>query len=708
MTIPSTPPLPTTKYTTSEKNPINIKKEENKFLPETEQPYFRKSITKFKKIEKYQSASKSLAASFIAHLPDDLQLELGTIKIYCIYNEKLVEILNGHGVLYNRLIILLNKIDYIMTQNDFSDKQKIEVEETLNLLLTGGQLDLVNDIGRVLNHIEESYHSGKWSPGAEDRHLFDQDHENRDAQNYSGDFYPKWMKETAIVPGIPVSAATLAYWNFRHSQKNDDRWQLSDTLIKDKDPGLFHWIHKLRELKAAFHTPDIAAPSSPSSLTGFHIEAIAARLDYADKIANEYFKSYNWNDPGPCTQKRRKQKNKQPFHQASGWSAKRRRHNPKYQKSAADDKVVISPAKRNRKNTSLYSTADNGFSRMDKENLLKETGIPELEKIIKSVLEEEEQKSVPVTTLEDFGEESYHIKRAEIIEAQDELSRLYDACRHHCGIGKSSSKGSNIEKSVSIKSEQRKNKKNSLDKKDIPEPNKPPYNDKSTTNNMSISDRKPDFSEAQNAFINLIEKSRELSLQPAVEPEKLRSHLEDFGYAPAWQPLSTVLKLPMPFLKKLFKIEGKKNPESIIKIKERVPKLVQDTKKIISIYRYNSTVWCPDIARETLNPVIQKVREVQLCFSEIIAFQRKQEDLFKSSHHTKEDIKRNEEQLKNTQEALAKTAIVLTSLEDFSAYLKSEKHQELYERLLKAMAEWNSCIANTSESLFPAPPVRIS
>ncbi|WP_257296523.1 hypothetical protein [Endozoicomonas sp. YOMI1] len=754
MTIPALPSSPTSKYTTSGKSLFDIKQEDNKFLPETEQQYDRKHISSFTTIENYQGTSKLPVEAFLTHLPEALQLELNTLKKYCSFNDNLVEILNGNGVFYNRLIILLKKIDRIMAQNGFSDRHKIKVEKTISQLLTGGKLDLVNDIGRELNHLEEYYQSGSWLPNPEDRSLFDQDDENPDAQYDLGDFFPRWMKETEIIPDILTSTATLAYWNFRHSQKNNDKGRLSDNLIRHKDKRLFDCIRKLRELKAAFHNPDNSTSSSPSSLTKFHIDAIASRFDYADKVANAEaetnsdYRTYYWDDQSPCTQKQKKQGSKQrsdtvqaaeqtlngiakysptsstssfveeesnkPINQTTDCSARIRRPNPKYQKSSDNVQMVTEPKKgkkkrkRKRKCTFVSSTLDNKFSRMEKEKLLKETGIPELETTIKSVLEEKEQKLVTdpkLTTLEGCDKTSYHQERAEVIAAQDELSRLYDACRQHFGIRKSSFNGDMSTKSVSIKSEQNKIKESR--KLNIPEPSKPPYIDKPTTY-MSTSDRKPNFSEAQNALITMLEKSRELSLKPAMEPEKLRGHSQDFGYAPTWQPLSTVLKFPMPFLTKLFTIEGNENPKATIKIKEKVPELVKDIKMIINLYRHNSTVWCPDVARETLNPVIQKVREVQLCFPEIInAFKNKQHDLSKSNHHTTEDINRAEDQLKELQKALAKTAIVLSSLEDFSAYLKSEKQQELYNRLLKAMAEWSSCIANTSESLFPAPPVRI-
>ncbi|WP_257265413.1 hypothetical protein [Endozoicomonas sp. ONNA2] len=728
---------PASSITTNEKferssNNNTNNAEGQSFLPEIKQQYDTKHINEYNIIKKCEGTSKSPAESPIAHLPEALQLEIVEIKTHCNFNDNLIEILNGSGVFFNRLIILLKNVDHYLTQNGFSDKQRLEVKKTINLLLTGGTLDLVNDIGSILNHIEKSYQSGAWSPDPIDRHFFDQDYENRKTQNSTEDFYPQWMIETEIVPHIPASAATLAYWNFRHSPDNELRWKLNDTLMQNKDPGLFKWICELRKLKEICHKPDTGPASSPSSLTRFHIEAIAARLDYADKEANKnpHHDNYTWDDQTPCTRKRRKQKSKKrrkqpsdsaqaagqtlngkasdnpasslksvvekkgkkPAHQTSGSST----HRPDHHDSATADK--FSPRKR-RRNSTYASYVNNEYSRVDNENRLKDTGIPELEKIIKSVLEEKEEKLSPaLTTSEDYNNE-----RAEVIAAQDELSRLYNACCYHCGIKKTSIKVE-IEKTIAPSKTEQEKIADSLDEVDLPKPDKPPYSDKPDTDKINVSDIKPDFYEAQNALITLIEKSQKLSLQPAMKPEELQRHPEDLGDAPALQPLSTVLKLPMPFLSALFKLEvkteGNKNPETTSEIKARVLKLVQDIKNIISLYRYNSSVWNPVIARENLNPTILKVREVQLCFSQIIAFKRKQQGLLKSIHHTSEDTKINEDQLKKTEEGLAKTAIVLSSLIDFSAYLKSAHHQELCERLLKAVKEWGSFVANIPLEAF--------
>ncbi|WP_257283831.1 hypothetical protein [Endozoicomonas sp. SESOKO1] len=652
MTLPSIPPSPATNYSTSEIIQINTKQEEIKqYLPETERKYNRKAITEFKTIKKHHNHNKSIAELYLNNLPKNLKYELKKIQKHCTINNNIVKILNGQGVFYNRLIVFLKNIDHNMTENGFSDRDRIKVEKTINLILTGGKFDLLNDIGRELNHIEQSYQSGYWIPSPENSSLFDQDHENRDAQNYSGDFCPKWMKEAEIIPDIPASTATLAYWNFRHSEINIDRGQLNDNLINDKDPVLYRWICELRKLKTAFHNPDTDAPSSPLNLTRFHIEAIAARLDYADKIANAEAKInsdymyYRWYGDTPCPQKWIKQK-----------------HNPKDQELADNDEVVIPPRRSKRKSTSLSSSVDSKLSRMDKGNLFKKTGIPELEEVIKSVLEEEEQRLVPgsgfTIILEDNSETSYHKRRAEVIAAQDELSRLYDACRRHCGIQKSCFK-----------------------------------------DNISNSGSKPKFSDAQNALIILIEKARELSLKSAMKSKKMQGHPEDVGDAPAWQPLTSVLKFPMPFLTRLFAIKG--NTYSGTTVKERVPVLVKEIQNTIRKYRYKSDVWSPDIAREALSPSIQKVREFQIFLAEKLNdCERKQQDPFISSHHTKDDIRTAEEQRKQIREALEKTAIALASLEAFSAYLKSDKHQELYKHLLKAVEEWRSCISDTSERLL--------
>ncbi|MGO0306359.1 hypothetical protein ACTL6P_07050 [Endozoicomonas acroporae] len=749
MTIPALPNSTATKQATAEKSLFEIKKEEKKFLPTAEQQHVRKRITSFNTIENTQSTSKFSVEAFLTDLPEALKVELNTIQRYCTLNNNLTEILNGHGIFYNRLIILLKKIDLIMTETGFSDKHKTKVEEKINLLLTDGKLNLLSDIGREINHLEEYYDTGNWLPAPEDITFFDQDDKNCNAQHRSGDFCPEWTKKTEIDPDIPASKAMLGYWNFRHSSKNTKRTKLTDLIVSKIDPGLFRFMCKLRKLKAALHNPSIGTPCSPPGLTRFHIDAIVARFDYADTVANRQaetnpdFKLYFWDNQSPCTEEQEsmqpsetgeaagqtlnrivedspntstcnvvKEEDNKPIHQTTARPVRKRRPQPKYQESADNDQLVISPkkSKKKKKSTCSSSSTANKFTRMDKENLLKETGIPAFEKIIKSVLEQREKELIPDPTsapLEESVEGSYHRDRAEVIAAQDELSRLYDACRQHFGINKSLYRFDTSKKSEPIKPViDRKN--NRLGKADIPKPNKPPYTDKPPTH-MSAAERTPDFSEAQNAFINMIEKSKELSLKAIMEPEKLRGHSEDFGYAPNWQPLSTVLTFPMPFLTKFLAIEGNTNPEATIKLQEKVPELIKDIKTIIRFYRHNSYVWCPDVARETLNPVIQKVRKVQHCFPQIInAFENRQQDLLKSSHHTTEDINSDENQLKMIQEALAKTATVLSSLEDFSAHLKTEKQQELYQRLVKTLTEWRACIANTPESLLPAVRQRVS
>ncbi|MBO9496143.1 hypothetical protein J7438_18950 [Thalassotalea sp. G20_0] len=749
MTIPALSTSTVTKHATSDESLFEIKKEEKKFLPTAKQRHARKRIASFKTIENTQSTSTFSVEEFLTNLPEALKVELNSIQRYCTLNNNLTKILNGHGIFYNRLIILLKRIDLIMTENGFSDKHKTKVEEKINQLLTEGKLNLLSDIGRELNHLEEYYDTGSWLPAPEDIPFFDQDDKNCNAQHQSGDFCPEWMKKTEIDPKIPASKAMLAYWNFRHSFKNAKRNQLTDLIVSKLDPELFRFICKLRKLKAALHNPAIGTPSSPPGLTRFHIDAIAARFDYADTVANRQaktnpaYKLYFWDNQSPCTEEQESmqqsetgeaagqtlngivedspdastcnfvEEGNKPIHQTTDRSLRKRRSYPNYQE-IFDDQLAILPKKRKKKkkkkSTFSSSSTANKFPRMDKENLLKETGIPAFEKIIKSVLEQREKELIPDPTsapLEESVEASYHRDRAEVIAAQDELSRLYDACRQHFGINKSLYRFDTVKKSVSITpKEDRTNDRPG--EVYIPKPNKPPYTDKPPTH-MSTAERKPDFSEAQNAFITMIEKSKELSLKPIIEPERLRGHSEDFGYAPTRQPLSTVLKLPMPFLTKFFAIEGNTNPEATIKLKERVPELIEEIKMIIRLYRHNSNVWCPDDAREMLNPVIQKVREVQHCFPQIIhAFENRQQDLLKSSHHTTEDINSAENQLEKIQEALAKTAIVLSSLEDFSAHLKTEKQQELYQRLVNTIEEWRTCIANTPESLLPAVRQRVS
>ncbi|WP_422467681.1 hypothetical protein [Endozoicomonas sp. ALC013] len=740
MTIPALPNSTATKHATSEKSLFEIKKEEKKFLPTTEQRHVRKRIASFNTIENTQSTSKFSVEAFLTDLPEALKVELNTIQRFCTLNNNLTEILNGHGIFYNRLIILLKKIDLTMTENGFSNKQKTKVEKKINLLLTDGKLNLLSDIGREINHLEEYYDTGSWLPAPEDITFFDQDGENCAAQHRSGDFCPEWMKKTEIDPDIPASKAMLGYWNFRHSSKNTKRTKLTDLIVSKMDPVLFRFMCKLRKLKAALHNPAVGTPCSPPGLTRFHIDAIVARFEYADKVANKQaktnpaFKLYFWDHQGPCTEEQEsmqpsetgeaarqtlnrivedspntstchvvKEEDNKPIQKTTGRSLRKRSSYPNYQEIVGDEQLA-SPKKRKKTSTFSSSSTANKFTRMDKENLLKETGIPAFEKIIKSVLEEREKELIPDPTsapLEESVGASYHRDRAEVIAAQDELSRLYDACRQHFGINKSLYRLDTSIKSESIKPVIVRTN-NPRVEVDIPEPNKPPYTDKPPTQ-MSAAERTPNFSEAQNAFINMIEKSKELSLKPIIEPERLRGHPEDFEYAPNWQPLSTVLTFPMPFLTKLLAIEGDTNPEATIKLKEKVPELFDDIKTIIRFYRHNSHVWCPDVARETLNPVIQKVRKVQHCFPQIInAFENRQQDLLKSSHRTTEDINSDENQLKMIQEALAKTAIVLSAFEDFSAHLKTEKQQELYQRLLETLKEWSACIKNTPESLLPA------
>ncbi|WBA83153.1 hypothetical protein [Endozoicomonas sp. GU-1] len=308
MTIPALPNSTATKHATSEKSLFEIKKEEKKFLPTAEQRHVRKRIASFNTIENTQSTSKFSVEAFLTDLPEALKVELNTIQRFCTLNNNLTEILNGHGIFYNRLIILLKKIDLTMTENGFSDQQKTKVEKKINLLLTDGKLNLLSDIGREINHLEEYYDTGSWLPAPEDITFFDQDVKNCNAQHRSGDFCPEWMKKTEIDPDIPASKATLGYWNFRHSSKNTKRTKLTDLIVSKMDPGLFRFMCKLRKLKAALHNPAVGTPCSPPGLTRFHIDAIVARFEYADKVANRQaktnpaFKLYFWDHQGPCTE----------------------------------------------------------------------------------------------------------------------------------------------------------------------------------------------------------------------------------------------------------------------------------------------------------------------------------------------------------------------------------------------------------------------
>ena len=726
MTLPAIPPSSPTRYTTPDKNPNNIKKEANKlYLPESEQQYDRKSIAEFKTIKKHQSTEKPSTELFITNLPEALRNELTFIQNHCIFNDKLVEILNGHGIFYNRLIILLIKIDHIMAEKGFSDKQKLEVEDTVNRLLTGGKFNLVRDIGRELNHIEDCYQSKSWFPNPEDRSLFDQDHESCVMQQESGDFCPKWMKETEIIPGIPASEATLAYWNFRHSEENDDRGRLSDTLIKKKDPGLFHWILELRKLKTAFLTPDIDALSSSSSLTKFHVGAITARFNHSDEAANSEaktnsdYRTYCWDVQSSNTQNRRKRKGKQRsdtdhttektlkenarFSPASSTSSfeeedkstypqtstsdrpkRMRRPNPKYQDFTPTADMS------SRKSTPSLPDAYKKISRKESEDLLKETGIPELEITIGSVLEKERQRLVEHLDITTFrkNEYSYRWELVDVMSAQDELSRLYEACRRHLGSYKSSYTGKMNEDPIDIPKEQKKIDA-SLKADKIFECEKSLTRDEAPKITMRFSDREQELLKARNALITLLDRAEDLSSKPA----KIQVPIEEDDDAPAWESLEAVIRSPMTSLKKV--LEHGNSHLSDVEMQEISPTLEEDTKELIRKYRYRADVWDPADARDHIQGKINKLKKLQSIFLKARNSILNTKQNLKKTDYKKEDNQKINRQLDNIQTVLRNTAIVLILLQDFSSHLKSERHRELYDRLSKALESWGKCMRDT-------------
>ncbi|MFK0573473.1 hypothetical protein [Endozoicomonas sp.] len=124
-------------------------------------------------------------------LPPDLQLKLNGIKEDCTSDEEIVEILNGHGTLYNRLIIFLIKFNKFIIKERYTPQKIKKIESAINVLLTKGKVNLTEALGRDLNHLEDNYLKGDWRPSKEDLLFFKKDSQNKKRQLDIGEFHPK-------------------------------------------------------------------------------------------------------------------------------------------------------------------------------------------------------------------------------------------------------------------------------------------------------------------------------------------------------------------------------------------------------------------------------------------------------------------------------------------------------------------------------------
>ena len=333
---------------------------------------------------------------------------------------------------------------------------------------------------------------------------------------------------------------------------------------------------------------------------------------------------------------------------------------------------VASLSSRKRKSTPSLPDAYKNISREESEDLLDETGIPELEITIGSVLEKERQRLVEHLDITTFKKDEYSCRweLVDVMSAQDELSRLYEACRRHLGSYKSSYTGKMNEEPIRFPGEQEKIDA-SLTAEEILE-----YEISSTRYEkpeitMSFSDREQELLHARNALISMIEKAKSLSLTPA----KIQAPIEEDDDAPAWESLATVIRSPMASLKKV--LEPGNNDLSDVEMQEISPTLQEDTKDLIKQYRDKLAVWHPADARDNIQGEINKLQKLQSIFLKARNSTLDTTQNLKETDCKKEDNQKINTQLDNIQTVLSKTAIVLILLQDFCSHLKSERHQEL-------------------------------
>lgn len=685
-------------YKTTETTQKEVKVEsQNKYIEVKNSQNPIKSIFKYNAQIANSSSIDLSPEQFLNNIPHDLISELNEIQNHCKLNKHLTQILNGHGMFYNRLILFIKKIDFIMAEMDYPpDKQK-DVETRINHLLTDGKINLIDDIKRKLNHLEENYQSGHWKPNHDDKIFFTLDKNNRKKQEESGDFHPKWMKSTIIAHNIPASEVTLAYWNFRHSEQSTHNWRLTDQLIKTDDPALYDCLLILRKLKKNPENLFNGTIFNTSNVTNLHIKAITDRLDYVDKEANklaatyDYFRTYHWYDG---KSRHAHQPVNHPVTHAShptnrlqasaGCVKKVRSSNSRNQRGLTDGQDVRSQKRKCCKPLPFPTHAK--ITKFEKEELLKKTGIPEFQKTINQVLEEEVQRLdliLPIAVDQGFAD-ACHIKRAEIISAQDELSRVYDACRRHFGIPKMSFKGNKSEQKVTLKSDLEKAQA-SLQEKDLPKPNNIPYKSELTIGSHCTTDRSRDLSAARNALITMMNRACRM-VSSAPSPLPASDEISEID--PIFLPLEKVINFPMSNLVKCLEFTKIISPNTAIKAKTLM--IIQDIRKHITHFKFVSTIWSPDAARARLQPVIQNIQRLQSALLELRNEARDTQQRWSSAEDGDLDFYTTETLLEKIHGALGHTTKVLTLLCQLSEHLKSKKHQELFENLLKALVTWES------------------
>ncbi len=247
--------------------------------------------------ENYLSQSVKLPVSLPKWLRDESFIydDLHYFVKYFDNNENRKQFLDGKPPGYNRLILLLIKLDTLERKNAFGSERMTQIKQWLDISLNGCPFDW-RCVPPVLNHMDK----GDVLP--EDQHFFVVDKDNAKIQKKTdGDFVPFWMKDF-VWQERSLHSATKEYWNARNA--NNGRVTMEN--LQKADPELCQWLGLFQNFQPG------------SGLSDLQVQVVRERLSYADhnieslKLPKKY--KFTWEKlPLPALHSVRKRTRKAAF-----------------------------------------------------------------------------------------------------------------------------------------------------------------------------------------------------------------------------------------------------------------------------------------------------------------------------------------------------------------------------------------------------------
>ncbi|WP_419834317.1 hypothetical protein [Endozoicomonas atrinae] len=621
---------------------------------------------------------------FLGSLPEAFQAEIQEIKKHCTSDKNLIRILNGEGPFYNRLIILLIKIDCIISQKKGLFEEKINLEKKFNLYLTDGKINLKDKLGHQLNHLNND-----WLADPVDWHHFSDDYLNREIQIARDDFFPRWMEDVTIGKKT-ISSITFEYWELRHSVRNRCRKKLEDQRIQSFDPDLYQCLLEMRRIKMeAEKSTEIP---SQLSLSKLQIAAIDQRLCFADIKANKIrgFQDYYWmtgaiKDKQTPSAPRKARKKSPPIEQALPTQhTTLSNHIVKTLSPEADlDPRTEGSRRSSRKHkpNARYTSEDEApiTKKLKASSELEKTRIPKLVSSLKDFLECEIEISKDEVPLAD--EVTSH-KMVIILSALDQLSRLHNACKLQFerpeliyGSERSSDAFTNTYESIFEDQEEEVSESDyqhlvaSIPKHQVFKPEKEKQPIPTETIDQTQYQAKLDI--AKTNLKDLITEARRLLFST----EALNLTLSRPDDVQGWQSLETLINFPLYSLDLSlgFKMMPDYDKEELLSKRSQLFTRIREE---IEYCEDKLEVWDDTHAQKILNSHWEELMTIQ---SQLYALKDWALMALPAPITRTDEVQIIEEEIR-------KNIRVLSYLTSLSLRLRTERHQELFEKLSEAIS----------------------